>query len=84
MAWVSVPIDYWRHGYKLVKVGTTITGSFCAIQCLGRTTFTSMIDAQNPAYSWDGVSCADGTILYGHFTWVAVSLGCAICYNMGD
>lgn len=81
MAWVSVS-DLGQNGYKLVKAATTITGSFGAVQCLGRTTFTSLVDAMNPDASWDGVSCADGTILRGHFTWGGVSLGAAIFYNM--
>ena len=81
--WVSVPANIGRYGYTLLKINTTLTGAFWAIQTLGRTVFQSLTDAEGT--SWTDVSLADGTILYGHFTWASMSSqGVAIMYNCGD
>lgn len=83
MAWVSVPGDIGRYGYKLLALNTTVTGSFWCIQTLGRTVFQSLVDTH--ASTWVNVSLADGTFIYGHFTYAELSSqGCAIMYYCGE
>ena len=71
-----------ENGYTLAKAGTTFSGTFWAIVCLGRTTFTTLVDAGNTAASWAEVSLGDGTHIYGYFTDGTVSTGAAILYKV--
>lgn len=83
MSWTSVPMGIGSHGYSLLKLNTTITGAFWAFQTLGRTVFQSLVDSEGSA--WTNVSIADGTIIYGHFTYAEMSSqGCAIMYQARD
>ena len=70
-----------EYGSTLVKAAGAISGSYWAFVCLGACTFTTLTDAVNTAASWDGVSLADGTTVFGHFTGGTLSLGTAIFYK---
>ena len=69
------------YGSTLVKTGVTISGNYWAFVCIGACVFTTLTDAANTASAWDGVSLADGTTVYGHFTDGILSLGTAIFYK---
>ena len=78
----SIPLPLGQYGYTKLVAGSTYSGHFYCIQCLGRTTFTTMVDAANPETSFAAISLADGTLLWGHFTDMIVSTGTALAYKV--
>ena len=70
-----------EYGSTLVTAGATISGNYWAFVCLGACVFTTLTDAVNTSSSWDGVSLADGTTVFGHFTGGILSLGTAMFYK---
>ena len=70
-----------EYGSTLVKVGVAISGSYWAFVCIGACKFASLADAANTAAAWAGVSLADGTTMFGHFTNGALSVGTAMFYK---
>lgn len=70
-----------EYGSTLVTAGATISGTYWAFVCLSACVFTTLTDAANTASGWDGVSLADGTTVFGHFTDGILSLGTAMFYK---
>ncbi len=78
----AIRLPLGQYGYTMLVAGSTYSGNFYCVQCLGRVTFTTMVDKANPATSFAAVSLADGTLLWGHFTDMTVSTGTALAYKI--
>lgn len=64
------------------ETGTsTVTGDFCALQCLTNTVFSAITNTIGSGDAITSLTLPAGTVLYGKFTTFTLTSGAVCAYN---